>query len=61
MRLSELIPEDLRLLDKLSNSLDKSDPRASNVKARVEQVKNSWLESSAKRQPQKPGRQFRNQ
>jgi tetratricopeptide (TPR) repeat protein len=60
MRLSELLPDDLRLLDKLSQSLDKSDPRAFTVKARVEQVKNSWLNVSAKRL-QKAGRQPRSQ
>jgi tetratricopeptide (TPR) repeat protein len=48
MRLSELLPDDLRLLDKLSQSLDKSDPRASNVKARVEQIKSSWSDISNK-------------
>lgn len=57
MRLSELLPDDLRLLDKLASSLDKSDPRASNVKARVEQIKNSWLNVSAT--IKKAGRQLR--
>jgi tetratricopeptide (TPR) repeat protein len=62
MRLSELLPDDLRLLDKLSSSLDKSDPRASNVKARVEQIKNSWLNVSATpKRLQKAGRQARGQ
>jgi hypothetical protein len=62
MRLSELLPDDLRLLDKLSSSLDKSDPRASNVKARVEQIKNSWLDvPSATKRLQKAGRQARSQ
>lgn len=60
MRLSELLPDDLRLLDKLSSSLDKSDPRASNVKARVEQIKNSWLNVPATtKRLQKAGRQVR--
>jgi tetratricopeptide (TPR) repeat protein len=62
MRLSELLPDDLRLLDKLSSSLDKSDPRASNVRARVEQIKNSWLDVPAtNKRLQKAGRQARSQ
>jgi hypothetical protein len=60
MRLSELLPDDLRLLEKLSSSLDKSDPRASNVKARAEQIKNSWLNVPATtKRLQKSGRQLR--
>ena len=49
MRLSELIPDDLRLLDKLFYTLDKHDPRASYVKARVEQLRNSWLDVPLRR------------
>jgi hypothetical protein len=60
MCLSELLPDDLRLLDKLASSLDKSDPRASNVKARVEQIKNSWLNVPVTtKRLQKAGRQLR--
>ncbi len=53
LRLSELLPDDLRLLDKLFYSLDKHDPRASYVKARVEQLRKSWSDIPLRRKPTK--------
>jgi tetratricopeptide (TPR) repeat protein len=57
LRLSELLPDDLRLLDRLFNTLDKSDPRAPNVRARVEQIRNSWMDVPSRKRSQKTERQ----